>query len=57
MDQPFDGLSKFNPATKIFTNFGINDGLQSREFKMNSCYLNHNGKCVQVSMASTNSFG
>jgi signal transduction histidine kinase/ligand-binding sensor domain-containing protein len=40
----FNGLSKFNPATKTFTNFNTNDGLQSREFKMNSCFLSRSGK-------------
>ena len=27
------GISRFNPATKTFKNFGIADGLQSNEFK------------------------
>lgn len=40
----FNGLSRFNPITNTFTNFGINDGLQSREFKMNSCYMSRSGK-------------
>jgi ligand-binding sensor domain-containing protein/signal transduction histidine kinase len=40
----FNGISKFNPKTKSFTNFGVNDGLQSREFKMSSCYRSRSGK-------------
>jgi len=40
----FNGISRFNPVTKTFTNFGPNDGLQSREFKMNSCFMSRSGK-------------
>jgi signal transduction histidine kinase/ligand-binding sensor domain-containing protein len=40
----FNGMSRFNPITKTFVNFGTNDGLQSREFKMNSCFMSRSGK-------------
>ncbi|MEO6327407.1 MAG: two-component regulator propeller domain-containing protein [Ginsengibacter sp.] len=39
-----NGLSRFDPITKVFKNFGINDGLQSNEFKMNSCFQSLTGK-------------
>lgn len=40
----FNGLSKFNPVTRVFTNFNTEDGLQSREFKMNSCFFSRSGR-------------
>src|SRR5690606_37701054 len=32
-----NGISKFNPETKQFKNFGVSDGLQSREFRQAFC--------------------
>ncbi len=40
----FNGISRFDPATRSFKNFGLNDGLQSKEFRMNSCDKSHTGK-------------
>lgn len=38
-----DGLSRFDPGTNIFKNFGIEDGLQSREFNPGAAYKDSDG--------------
>jgi signal transduction histidine kinase/ligand-binding sensor domain-containing protein/CheY-like chemotaxis protein len=38
------GLSKMNPGAKTFSNFGVNNGLQSYEFKMNACTRSRSGR-------------
>jgi len=38
-----NGLSCFNPATKTFRNFSVEDGLQSGEFNSNSSLIDKNG--------------
>jgi signal transduction histidine kinase/ligand-binding sensor domain-containing protein/CheY-like chemotaxis protein len=38
------GLSRFNPKTGMFRNFGISDGLQGNEFRDNSCYQTSDGQ-------------
>jgi signal transduction histidine kinase/DNA-binding NarL/FixJ family response regulator/ligand-binding sensor domain-containing protein len=32
------GISKFDPKTEVFTNYGVNDGLPSGEFHVNASY-------------------
>ncbi|MFH1198368.1 MAG: two-component regulator propeller domain-containing protein [bacterium] len=32
-----NGISKFNPRTKVFTNYNVNDGLQEKQFSAGSC--------------------
>ncbi|MDA3890347.1 MAG: triple tyrosine motif-containing protein [Salinivirgaceae bacterium] len=39
-----DGLSKFNPETKIFKSYTMNDGLQANEFHNNGYYKCNNNK-------------
>ena len=38
------GLSKFNPDTKVFKNYDVNDGLQSNEFNGNAFHKAKNGE-------------
>ena len=40
------GLSRFDPAKKTFTNFDVNDGLQSNEFSELACYRLYNGDMI-----------
>lgn len=37
------GISRFNPATKLFTNFDIANNLQDNEFNFGAFYKNHSG--------------
>ncbi|MBS4027470.1 MAG: hypothetical protein KGZ58_02440 [Ignavibacteriales bacterium] len=39
-----EGISRFNTGTKTFTNFGIEEGLQFKEFGLNSFFQNANGE-------------
>lgn len=38
-----NGLSKFDRARKVFRNYDVNDGLQSREFNDGACYKDKDG--------------
>ena len=38
------GLSKFNPETRVFKNYDVNDGLQSNEFNGNAFHKAENGE-------------
>lgn len=38
------GISKYNPKTNSFTNYDVDDGLQSKEFNGQSCYQNKFGE-------------
>jgi signal transduction histidine kinase/ligand-binding sensor domain-containing protein len=38
------GISKFNPQTEKFKNFGLNDGIQSFEFNTGALYKNTQGE-------------
>ncbi len=38
-----DGISKFNPEAETFKNYGVKDGLQSREFKPGAAYKDKEG--------------
>tara|TARA_R110000868_G_scaffold304437_15_gene565228 strand:+ start:31351 stop:34794 length:3444 start_codon:yes stop_codon:yes gene_type:complete len=38
-----NGISKFDPFEVTFTNYGMEDGLQSREFNVNACYKDSKG--------------
>jgi serine phosphatase RsbU (regulator of sigma subunit)/ligand-binding sensor domain-containing protein len=38
------GISKYNPKTNIFTNYDVDDGLQSKEFNGQACYKNKYGE-------------
>ncbi|MCF2518738.1 hybrid sensor histidine kinase/response regulator [Dyadobacter sp. CY351] len=38
------GISRFNIAGKNFRNFGVRDGLQSNEFRDNSCFVTADGQ-------------
>jgi streptogramin lyase len=38
------GISKFNPGTKQFRNFGKNEGLQIEEFNSDACYQTPEGE-------------
>ena len=38
------GLSKFNPATQTFTNYGVEDGIQGNEFNLGACYKTKDGE-------------
>jgi signal transduction histidine kinase/ligand-binding sensor domain-containing protein/DNA-binding response OmpR family regulator len=42
----FNGLSKFNPQTKIFKNFYKSDGLQSNQFHYNAGYKLKSGELL-----------
>jgi signal transduction histidine kinase len=52
----FNGLSKFDPVKKIFKNFAVNDGLQSNEFKMNSCFKSQTGRMYFGGINGFNAF-
>ncbi len=39
-----NGISRFNTETKTFTNYDVNDGLVSSEFKANACYKTEAGQ-------------
>lgn len=39
-----NGLTQFNPETRIFRNFNMRDGLQGLEFEDNSCLVTRNGE-------------
>jgi len=38
------GISSFNPDTKVFSNYNVNDGIVSNEFSQNSFFKNDNGE-------------
>jgi signal transduction histidine kinase len=52
----YNGLSRFNPTTGSFKNFDVSDGLQSNEFKLNSCYKSGSGKMYFGGIAGFNGF-
>jgi len=41
-----NGISKFDPAEKLFRNFNTNDGLQGKEFNANSVYYDENNNLI-----------
>ncbi|MGC4102595.1 hybrid sensor histidine kinase/response regulator transcription factor [Ferruginibacter sp.] len=42
----FNGISKFNPATKTFKNFYLSDGLQSNQFSYNAALRLYSGEML-----------
>ena len=51
------GLSQFDPATRIFHNYTLNDGLQSDEFKLNAACKSSNGAlCISAGNNGFNEF-
>jgi ligand-binding sensor domain-containing protein/serine phosphatase RsbU (regulator of sigma subunit) len=50
------GLTKFNSKTAEFTNFGIEDGLQSMEFNIKACFKSGDGEMFFGGMNGFNSF-
>ncbi|MCP4215998.1 MAG: response regulator, partial [bacterium] len=51
-----NGLSRFNPATGIFRNFDVGDGLQSNEFNSNACFQSANGEMLFGGIEGLNTF-
>jgi len=50
------GLSKFNPITEKFTNYNVDNGLQSMEFNPLSSYLSESGELFFGGINGFNSF-
>ncbi|MBN9385858.1 MAG: response regulator [Chitinophagaceae bacterium] len=42
----FNGLSKFDPVTRRFTNYSQSDGLQSNQFNYNAALTLHSGEMI-----------
>ncbi|MCI0494443.1 SpoIIE family protein phosphatase, partial [candidate division KSB1 bacterium] len=40
------GISKYNPATNAFTNYDVDDGLQSKEFNGQACFKDDQGNML-----------
>lgn len=51
-----NGLSRFNPATESFTNFAVEDGLQSREFNGGSFFQSKEGELFFGGINGFNAF-
>ncbi|GAB4232317.1 MAG: hypothetical protein Tsb0034_05040 [Ekhidna sp.] len=51
-----NGLARFDPINENFTNYGINDGLQSSEFNSNSAYKNEEGELIFGGIRGINYF-
>ena len=52
----FNGLSRFNPDTRVFTNFYQSDGLQSNQFSYNAAYRLSSGELLFGGIAGFNMF-
>ena len=50
------GISKFNPATNVFKNFTVDDGLQSDEFNGGGFYLGDTGEMFFGGIGGYNAF-
>ncbi len=50
------GISKFDPKTFVFHNYGLNSGLQSNEFNSNAYYKTSDGKLYFGGIRGFNSF-
>ena len=50
------GLSHFNPAKRIFRNYGISDGLQGNEFRSNSFFKTADGEMFFGGVRGFNTF-
>lgn len=50
------GLSRFDPNEKIFTNYDVNDGLQSNEFQELACLKRADGEMLFGGVNGFNSF-
>jgi ligand-binding sensor domain-containing protein/serine phosphatase RsbU (regulator of sigma subunit) len=51
-----NGLSRFDPRTGVFTNYTVQDGLQSNEFNGNSYFLSSSGEMFFGGVRGFNSF-
>lgn len=51
-----DGISKFNPRTETFRNFGVRDGLQSQEFNGGSYFKSSAGEMFFGGINGFNAF-
>lgn len=51
-----NGLSKFNPLTDTFRNFGVQDGLQSAEFNLGAAFKGRNGELFFGGIDGLNTF-
>ncbi|EIJ40763.1 signal transduction histidine kinase [Galbibacter orientalis DSM 19592] len=50
------GLSMFNPKTEVFTNYDVNDGLQSNEFQELACLKKEDGQLLFGGVNGYNAF-
>ncbi|MBS1911460.1 MAG: hypothetical protein JST22_05705 [Bacteroidetes bacterium] len=50
------GISKFDPRTEIFTNYGSSDGIQHEEFNPNACCQTPDGMLIFGGIGGINSF-
>ena len=51
-----NGLSRFDPATELFTNYGVSNGLQSREFSLGAAYRSSDGEIFFGGINGFNAF-